>query len=72
MQGDVIQKIDGKTVTKAEAVQEAVRAKPLNSKIAVGILRNGHPVEVGLTSEQLPESDEAMTPSRPRVRPMMP
>lgn len=72
MQGDVIQKIDGKPVTKAEAIQEAVRAKPLKSKISIGILRNGHPVEVGLTSEQLPDSDEALTPSRPRVRPMTP
>lgn len=70
MQGDVIQKVDGKPVTKAEAVQEAVRAKPLNSRFAMGILRNGHPVEVGLISEQLPDGEEgAMAPLKPRVMP---
>lgn len=72
MQGDVIQKIDGKPVTHAEAIQEAVRAHPLNSRISIGILRNGHSAEVGLVSEQLPDSDDALTPSHPRVRPMTP
>jgi S1-C subfamily serine protease len=72
MQGDVIQKIDGKTVTHAEVIQEEVRAKPLNSRISIGILRNGHPVEVGLVSEQLPDNDGALLPSHPRVQPMTP
>jgi serine protease Do len=72
MQGDVIQKVDGKPVTHAEAIQEAVRARPLNSKMTIGILRNGHAAEVGLVSEQLPDSDGALTPVRPRVRPMTP
>jgi serine protease Do len=72
MQGDVIQKVDGKLVQKAEAMQEIVRAKPLNTTISIGILRNGHPVEVGLTSEQLPDGDAGMAPARPRVSPMMP
>jgi Do/DeqQ family serine protease len=72
MQGDVIQKVDGKLVQKAEAMQEIVRAKPLNTTISIGVLRNGHPVEVGLTSEQLPDGDAGMTPARPRVSPMMP
>lgn len=72
MQGDVIQKIEGKPVIKPESVQEAVRARPLNSKINLGILRNGHPVQVGIVSEQLPDSDETPAPFKPRVKPMMP
>ncbi|MCE3236490.1 MAG: periplasmic trypsin-like serine protease DegP [Vampirovibrio sp.] len=72
MQGDVIQKVDGKAVAKAEAVQEAVRARPLQSTISLGILRNGHPVDVNLISQQLPDSDEGITPLKPRVRPNMP
>jgi serine protease Do len=70
MQGDVIQKVDGKTVSHAEAVQEAVRARPLNSQIKIDILRNGHPASVALTSEPLPDTSEgALSPARPRVRP---
>ncbi len=70
MQGDVIQKVDGKRVAKAEAIQEAVRSKPLNSRFSLDILRNGHPVEMGLVSEQLPDNEGgAMTPLKPRVQP---
>lgn len=68
IQGDVIQKVDGKAVTKPEAVQEMVRAKPLNTQISLGILRDGKPLAVSLTSEQLP-SEEALTPLKPRIQP---
>jgi serine protease Do len=71
MQGDVIQKLDGKLVTKAEAVQDSIRVKPINSKLNLEILRSGHPIQVGVTTEQLP-ADDAMVPIRPRVRPMYP
>lgn len=67
MQGDVIQKMDGKAISKAEAVQELVRGKPLNSKFTLGILRNGHPVEMTLTSEPLP-AEGGFSPLRTRVR----
>lgn len=75
MQGDVLQKIDGKPITKPELIQETVRAKPMYSKVALQILRNGHPIEVSLTSEPLPDSgelsSEMMTPPsmHPRVIP---
>lgn len=73
MQGDVIQKIDKQPVNQAEALQEAIRAKPINAQFNLEILRNGHPVQMSLNSEQLPDSDEAApVPMRPRVRPMMP
>jgi S1-C subfamily serine protease len=67
MQGDVIQKMDGKPITKAETVQELVRGKPLNSKFTLGILRNGHPIEIGLFSEPLP-AEGAFSPLQTRVR----
>lgn len=71
MQGDVIQKLDGKPVTQSDVVQESIRVKPINVKINLDILRNGHPIQVGVTTEQLP-AEEAMVPIRPRVRPMFP
>ncbi len=72
MQGDVIQKMDGKPVTQSEVVQENIRQKPLNARINLEILRNGHPIQVGVTSEQLPQDDEALAPIHPRVRPIYP
>lgn len=72
MQSDVIVKVDGKPVTTAEAVQAAVHAKPLNGKLALDILRNGHPAQVSVTTEALPEHTGALTPSRLRVTPLQP
>lgn len=69
LQGDVIQKMDGKAITKAETVQELVRNKPLNTRFSLSILRNGHPIQVSITSEQLP-AEEALKPLRPQIRPM--
>lgn len=68
MQGDVIQKVDGKLVNKAQAVQDVVRSKPLNSRFTLDILRNGHAAQVGLTSETLPATDAALVPSRQGVQ----
>lgn len=69
-QGDVIQQVDGKPVQKPEVLQEAVRAKPLNSTIQLRILREGQPTQIGLISEALPENQDTFTPIRPRVRPI--
>jgi len=72
MQSDIIVKVDGKAVTSAEAVQEAVRSKPLNSKVGLDLLRNGHPIQASVTTEALPENSDALTPSRLRVTPPQP
>lgn len=73
MQGDVIQKIDGKLATKADVVQESIRQKPTNTKINLEILRNGHRIQVGVLSEPLPtNSDEAFAPAKLRVKPLSP
>jgi hypothetical protein len=53
-------------------VQESIRQKPVNAKINLNILRNGHLIPVELVSEQLPATDEAVTPIRPRVQPLNP
>ena len=76
MQGDVIRKVDGKPVLKPEAIQEAIRAKALNSRIAIDILRNGHPISVDVVSEPLPDatggneesSSAPLSPVRPQVQ----
>ena len=72
MQSDVLTKVDGKAVTSAEQVQLSVRQKPLNSKLSLDILRNGHPVQVSLTTEAMPENTDALTPNNLKVLPPAP
>jgi serine protease Do len=73
MQGDVIQKIDGKLATKADVIQESIRQKPINTRINLEILRNGHRIQVGVLSEPLPgNSEEALAPAKLRVKPLYP
>lgn len=75
MQGDVIRKIDGKPVLKPEGIQQAIRARELNSKIMMDILRNGHPISVGVISEPLPETNDGQpykNPVRPQLQPGRP
>lgn len=55
MQGDVIQKIEGVSVSEAETIQGMVRKKPVQSRLNLEILRNGHPITVGVLSEELPQ-----------------
>lgn len=73
MQGDVIQKIDGKLTNKADLIQESIRQKPINTKITLEILRNGHRIEVGVLSEPLPaNNEESLAPAKLRVKPLYP
>ena len=72
LRGDVIQQVDGKAVTKAENVQDAIRVKPLNSKIGMTILRNGKPVQISVVSEPLPENINSLVPEQQRIQPMLP
>jgi serine protease Do len=55
--GDIIQRVDGKKVIKPEAIQELVRAKPLQSTLNVQVLRDGHMVGLAVKTEQLPDVD---------------
>jgi serine protease Do len=72
MQGDVIRKIDGTPILKPEGIQQAIRARELHSTIMMDILRNGHPISVGVVSEPLPESSDGQAygnPVRPQLQP---
>lgn len=51
--GDVIQQIDGKTVTNAQSVQQAVENSSVGSQIQVGVSRNGRTLNVAVRSEAL-------------------
>jgi serine protease Do len=72
MQSDVIQKVDGKAVTQPEAVQAMIHAKPLNATLILNVLRNGHPMEVKVVTQPLPESSESLVPSHLLVKPRLP
>lgn len=72
MQSDVIQQVDGKPVTQPEAVQEVIRTKPLNSTLVLTVLRNGHPLQVKVVTQRLPENSEAVVPSHMMVKPHLP
>ena len=49
-------------ILKADAVQEVIRTKALHSRVSLEILRNGHPVNVALTTEALPEAGASGSP----------
>ena len=51
--GDVIHQIDGKAVTNAQSVQQAVENSSVGSQIQVGIHRNGQAVNVAVRPEAL-------------------
>lgn len=57
IQGDIIQRIDGKLVTDPKELQAIVRSKPINSKISLQILREGKMIGKELTIAQWPEED---------------
>ncbi len=69
MQSDVIQQVDGQAVIQPEAVQAVIRSKPLNTTLVLGILRNGHPIQVKVTTQPLPENSESLVPSHILIKP---
>ncbi|MEB3244677.1 MAG: trypsin-like peptidase domain-containing protein [Vampirovibrionales bacterium] len=54
MQGDVIQRIEGKPVTSAKSIQEWVRKTPINTPLNMQILRNGSLSALTVKTDQLP------------------
>lgn len=61
-QGDVIQRVDGKTVDKATAIQQLVKDKPLKTTFNFQILRNGQMLALPVTTDQLPDKDLSRMP----------
>jgi S1-C subfamily serine protease len=53
-QGDVIQRVEGKTVNNAKAIQDLVRSATVSKPIHMQILRNGTLSAVTVTTDQLP------------------
>ncbi|MEB3206746.1 MAG: trypsin-like peptidase domain-containing protein [Vampirovibrionales bacterium] len=53
-QGDVIQRVEGKMVTSAKAIQDLVRNATVSKPIHMQILRNGALSAVTVTTDQLP------------------
>lgn len=51
--GDVIHQIDGKTVTNAESVQQAVENSSVGNQMQIGVHRNGRNLTVAVRSEAL-------------------
>ncbi len=52
--GDVIQKIDGQTVTDSKTVQELVDTKPVGSNLQLQLLRQGQTLNLSVQTEALP------------------
>ncbi len=55
-QGDIIQRINGTTVSNPKEIQELIRNKPINSEINIQILRNGQMSALTLRTEPLPDT----------------
>ncbi|REF97134.1 PDZ domain-containing protein [Asanoa ferruginea] len=49
--GDVITKVDGKAITAAPELTDAIKAKPAGSTFTIGYTRNGQPAEATLTTK---------------------
>ena len=71
-QGDVIQRVNGQRITDAKLLQDTVRNKPVNSTLAMQLLRDGQMVGVTLKTELMPTDDEAPAATPPGVRPTLP
>jgi serine protease Do len=66
-QGDVIQRVNGQRITEAKMLQDAVRHKPVNSALALQLLRDGQLVGVSLKTELMPTDDEPALPASVRT-----
>ena len=64
--GDVIIKFNGETVTESGELQKAVGNSPVGSAVTLTVIRDGQPVELKATLEELPD---VKAPARPEVAP---
>ena len=60
--GDVIVKFNGKTVTESSELQNAVGTSPVGSTVTITVIRDGKPVQLTATLEELPEAVAPKTP----------
>ena len=57
--GDTIVSVDGQTVTSARELIDAVSANRPGSKVRLGVIRDGKPLDLRVTLEERPGGDEA-------------
>ena len=53
--GDVITKFNGEPVSKSTELQRAVGNSPVGSAVTVTVIRNGNPIQLKATLEELPD-----------------
>jgi hypothetical protein len=56
--GDIVTSVDGKSVTKADEVVAAVRAKKVGDKIAFTISRKGSSLAITVTAAEMPQAPQ--------------
>ena len=64
--GDVITKFNGQTVTQSKELQDAVGNSPVGSAVTLTVIRDGKPVQLNATLEELPDTN---TKAQPQVAP---
>lgn len=60
--GDVIVKFNGTTVTKSSELQQAVGNSPVGSAVTLTVVRDGKPIQLNATLEELPPLKAAANP----------
>lgn len=60
--GDVITKFNGQDVTKSTELQRAVGNSPVGSAVTLTVVRNGSPIQLKATLEELPDTPTAQRP----------
>jgi len=66
-QADVIFELDGKKVNDAASFRNAIAMKAPGAKINLGVMRDGHRVDVAATLEKLPESGTVAKAETPKT-----
>ena len=62
--GDVITKFNGETVTKSTELQRAVGNSPVGSAVTLTVVRDGQPVQLKATLEELPNVNPDTAPDQ--------
>ena len=60
--GDVITKFNGQNVTKSTELQRAVGNSPVGSAVTITVIRDGNPIQLKATLEELPDTPAAQRP----------
>ena len=64
--GDVITQFNGQKVTESSGLQQAVGNSPVGSAVTITVIRDGQPVQLKATLEELPD---VKAPTKPQMSP---